>query len=128
MDELWNTPAFLQFTLLEFILTRAQALLDTPEDVNPPQLSHHIGSLRNIGLADWVSLIEPHIVFDQTLRKDPAQTYAAMDFDSREIYRRRVASIARHSDHSESEVAQTALDLALAAGLLPVTDPRVRLR
>ena len=56
------------------------------------------------------SLIEPLIVFDATLRQDPAGAYAAMDFESRELYRKRVASIARHSDCTEPQVAQAALD------------------
>ena len=35
-----------------------------------------------------------------------------MDFESREIYRRRIASTARHSDLSNTDIARAALALA----------------
>ena len=72
----------------------------------------HIKSLQSISNADWVYLIEPLIVFDKFLRQDPAQIFDQMDFETREIYRKRIAFVARHSDCSESQVAQTALELA----------------
>ncbi len=45
----------------------------------------------------------------QVLLQDPAETYERMDFDKKRLYRKRVAFIARHSDCTESEVAQAAL-------------------
>ena len=73
-------------------------------------------------------LIEPLIVFDATLRQDPAETYASMDFETREMYRKRVAFVARHSDYTESQVAQAALDLAREGAEHPSDDPRMQRR
>ena len=57
-------------------------------------------------------MIESLVVFNAVLRQDPVGAYPQMDFDSRERYRERVSEIARNSDQSELEVAQTALRLA----------------
>ena len=48
-----------------------------------------------------------------------------MDFESRELYRKRVAFIALHSDYSENEVAQSVLNLAREGAQYPCDDPRV---
>jgi len=56
-----------------------------------------------------------------TLREDPARTYEAMDFESRESYRKRVAFIAHRSDCSETEVAK-------ALSILRVKAQRIRLK
>jgi hypothetical protein len=72
-------------------------------------------SLRDVGYADWFTLIEPLVVYDPILQQDPVNAYRFMDFDSREGYRKRVAEIARYSDCSELEVAQAALALAMEA-------------
>ena len=112
LDELWNLSAFLKFTLLESLLNEARTLLRSPCPDSDSTISIRLKSLRSISHTDWQYLIEPLIVFDAALRRDPAETYEAMDFDSRELYRKRVALIARHSDCTESQVAQAALDLA----------------
>jgi len=51
-------------------------------------------SLRDIGYADWFTMIEPLVVYDPVLQQDPVNAYKFMDFDSREAYRKRVAEIA----------------------------------
>ncbi len=66
------------------------------------------------------------IAFDETLRQDPAGVYAVMDFESRELYRRRIAEVARRSDATESQVAQVALDLAQKAVNSPAVNPRLQ--
>lgn len=133
LDELWNLSAFLKFILLESLLDKARALLRSPRSDLDSPIPIFLKSLRSINHADWQYLIEPLIVFDAALRCDPAQTYDAMDFDSRELYRKRVALIARYSDCAESQVAQAALDLALEASEKqshedPSNDPRMQQR
>jgi len=125
--ELWNIPAFLKFALLESLLDEARSLLRSSDLVPVSPVSVRLKSLRAIGHADWASLIEPLILFDATLRRDPDQTYAQMDFESRDIYRGRVAHIARHSDCTELQVAQAALGLALMGGH-PADNPRLQQR
>ncbi len=81
------------------IVTRRGAYLIAFSEVAPvPLISARIKSLRTVANTDWVFLIEPLIVFDATLRQDPAGVYASMEFESRELYRKRVAFVARHSN------------------------------
>ena len=127
LEELWNAPAFLKFILLESLLDDARILMSLPGSAPDPSVAVHLKSLRAITHTDWAFLMEPLILFDATLREDPAQAYASMDFDSREFYRKRVAFIARHSDCTESQVAQAVLDLA-REGLEHTDDPRIQRR
>lgn len=127
LNELWNIAAFFKFVLLEMTLDEADAVLSTRAQA-PNRVSMRINSLRRIGDTDWVPVIEPLILFDAILRQDPARCYEAMDFESREYYRQRVAFIARHSDGTESGVAQAAVDIARAAMEKPDDDCRVQRR
>jgi hypothetical protein len=124
VGELWSITSFLKFALLESLLAEARTLLGSTVAIEP-LISVRLRSLRIINHADWVSIIEPLIPFDATLRQDPADTYGRMDFETREYYRKRVAFIAGHSDYSESRVALTALELAREAVHLPSDDPRI---
>lgn len=126
--ELWNLPAFLQFVLLELLLSETGALLHSHDSAAATQTQVHLKSLRAIGHTDWAALIEPLIFFDATLRQDPAGAYASMDFESRESYRRRVAFIAHHSDCTEPQVAHTALELAQQSARHAVDESRTQLR
>jgi len=128
VEELWSVPSFLKFSLLESLLVEARTILDSSVDVHPPLISICIKSLRIINNVDWVSIIEPLIVLDGTLRKDPAGAYGNMDFESREQYRKRVTFIARHSDYTESKVALTVLELARESVHRASDDPRIRRR
>lgn len=124
LQELWSLSGFLRFVQLEQLLAAAQRLLHSHSAEDEAAISRQLKSLRAIGSADWLPLVEPLIVFDATLRQDPANTYAAMDFESRELYRKRVALVALHSDATESAVADAALDLAREAHDQPVENAR----
>jgi cyclic beta-1,2-glucan synthetase len=131
LRELWILPSFLKFALLDLILVQADAMLhqpQTPDAGTPKLLTARIKSLRELGHADWLSLMEPMVVFDAILLKDPANAYPKMDFDSRESYRKRVAEIAFYSEQSESQVAQAAVDFAVKAQQRKIEDPRLYLR
>src|SRR5204863_2783779 len=62
------------------------------------------------------------------LRQDPAGAYAGMDFESRDLYRKKLANIAEHSDSTELEVAEAVLSLSREASRRPSINPRVTLR
>jgi hypothetical protein len=142
LDELWVLPVMLRFVLLEQIMEQAEeryAALSL--DGGTPQFSGEAGdaefakllttrilSLREIAYVDWYFVMEPLVVFDAVLREDPALAYSRMDFDSREVYRKQVARIARFCDCTEMDVARHALALATAAKQQPVGDGRVYLR
>jgi cyclic beta-1,2-glucan synthetase len=130
--ELWALPTALKFLLLEEIITQADGVLKDPDSHTPAGaelLKRRMKSLREVGYADWPTMMEPLVVYDPILRQDPADAYAPMDFESREAYRKRVSEIARFSDGSESQVAEAALALAREAFARNQTDvPRLHWR
>jgi hypothetical protein len=132
LNELWALAPTLKFMLLEEVITQANEILQDEAahtEAGAELLKTRMRSLRDVGYADWFSMIEPLVVYDPILQQDPANAYKFMDFESREAYRKRVAEIARFSDCTESEVAQAALTLALEAKEKHrVEDPRLRTR
>jgi cyclic beta-1,2-glucan synthetase len=132
LDELWALASVMKFLLLEEIIMQADGVIKDEAahtEAGADLLKTRMRSLRDIGYADWFTLIEPLVIYDPVLQQDPADAYRAMDFDSRETYRKRVASIARYSDCSELEVAQAALNLALESKEKQrIEDPRLRAR
>ena len=85
MDELWALKPMLQLVLFERILAGGSSGQATRA------LSLILGSLRQIGEADWNTVFDDISAVEQTLRKDPAGAYALMDFESRDMYRNVVA-------------------------------------
>jgi cyclic beta-1,2-glucan synthetase len=131
LEEIWALPTLGKFIVLEFILANAKALLDAPAPADPEArrlLALRFKTLREIGHTDWLSLLEPLIVFDPVLQRDPAQAYKRMDFESREAYRKQVARIARYSEFTELQVAEAALALADETRKLTMENPRVYMR
>lgn len=128
LDELWSLSSFLQFALLESILRDAAALMRSQTAEHVPDFSARLESLLEINRTDWTLLIEPLIAFDEWLRQDPAGAFELMDFESRQQYRRKVASISRYSDCDEDEVAQAALDLARRGSDGTFSDARMQRR
>ena len=133
LAELWSLQSALKFTLVEQIVAEAQSSLNASNDTgtdgaSTELLAANIKAIRDMGFTDWSLLVESLVPFDSILRQDPAQSFASMDFETREFYRGRVAEYARHSEYSESQVAAAALNLALEAHKLPDTGQRVHLR
>ncbi len=128
VEELWNSAVILQFVLLETVLTAAHALLSTGESDEAQVFATALKSIPSIYRIDWNSWVEPLIAFDGELRQDPEGIYEKMDFESRQLYRKRVAFIAQQSDCTESEVAQAALDLARDGSEHSMGNPRIQRR
>jgi len=126
--ELWSIPSFLRFSLLEAMLGEAQVSLPDPAAPGPSPLPALFRSLRSVANTDWPAVIEPLIAIDGWLNQDPADAFSFMDFQSREVYRTRVAYIARHSDCTEMQVAENALNLAREGSQLTFNDPRMHHR
>ena len=80
-------------------------------------ISNSIGSLRFLGAMDWREFVETMSHVEHTLRRDPGDTYSRMDFATRDRYRHVVERVAKHSECSEWEVAEKALEMADAAAL-----------
>jgi len=127
LRELWALVPGLKLALLEQIATRGRRALQ-----DPASELHGVGacirSLRDVTQTPWKEVLEPLILFDHILREDPAGAYATMDFESRNLYRDKLARIARRSDFSEIEVAREALALARQAGARVYRDPRIAAR
>ena len=122
----------LKLVLLEEIAAQGLRLVNEPasapisKSVKP--VTKCIQTLRDVTQASWKDILELLIPFDKTLRKDPAGAYAAMDVESRNVYREQVSRISQRSDRSELEVAAQALTLAREANTRDPADPRAKLR
>ena len=125
--EIWNLPVFVGFILTEQILKEAEELLAGAAP-SGARLASLLSSLRTVTNTEWAGILESLIVFDAFLQRDPTGTYARMEFESRQHYRNRVAFIARHSDCTESQVAEQALELAREASWRTYKDPRILAR
>ncbi len=94
------------------VLESAAATAQQEQAANQVSIANAITSIRLLDALDWREFFESVSVVEAALRKDPARTYAAMDFESRDRYRHAVEEVARRSDYSEIGVAETILELA----------------
>jgi cyclic beta-1,2-glucan synthetase len=127
LREVWAVVPAMKLVLLERIVARCRRLLQYPTSQGNG-LGICVRSLRDITQTSWRGVLEPLISFDAILRRDPAGSYARMDFESRNLYREKLSKIARRSDLSETEVAREALLLAQQALVRTYRDPRSRMR
>jgi cyclic beta-1,2-glucan synthetase len=118
----------LKLVLLEQIAARGSSLVNDPAKKPGKRVTTCIRSLENVTQASWTDVLERLVPFDGILRNDPAAAHAAMDIESRNVYRERVSRIAQRSDRTEMEVAEAALALARQAHERKYRDPRIGLR
>ncbi|HUW40168.1 MAG TPA: glucoamylase family protein [Rectinemataceae bacterium] len=76
-------------------------------------------SLRQLALLDWREIFESLSRVERMLRGEACGTYPAMDFDTRDRYRRSVEGLSRASGRAEEAVAEVALALAREATKSP---------
>ncbi len=74
---------------------------------------HIIGSMRWMSSIDWLGFFESVSLVDEVLRTAPA--FPAMDFATRDEYRKQIELLSRRSERSEIEVAREAVGLAQSA-------------
>jgi cyclic beta-1,2-glucan synthetase len=100
--------------LAESSLTIEQmVLIETQQQAaDQVSISNSIGSLRILGATDWRQFVEAMSVVEKTLQQDPSGVYDKMDFATRDSYRRVIDYLAKHSDVSEAEIANSAIQLA----------------
>src|SRR5450432_3850509 len=127
LRELWSLMPALRLALLEEIAASGGRLVNNPSD-NSIGVSTAIRSLRDVGHTTWKDVLEPLMAIDLVLRQDPSDAYGRMDFDSRDLYRNRIADIAEYSDYSEVDTARKAVALAADASRRSYEDPRIALR
>jgi cyclic beta-1,2-glucan synthetase len=73
-----------------------------------------ITSMRLISTVNWAEWFESVSLVDAALHA--ASNFAAMDFTTRDLYRRAIEEMARNSGHDEIEIAQKAIAAAKQAG------------
>jgi len=130
MGELWALPTMLRLGILECLtgaIARVMGLKGQGDDESPafvplpPDLADDaivancILSLRMLATQDWKVFFENVSQVEQILRRDPADVYVHMDFDTRDRYRGVVEELAQATGRSEEEVAQEAIRLAEGA-------------
>ena len=129
LHELRALPSALKLVLLEKIASRERGPAEHGAvDSNAFGIGVCVRSLRDMTQTFWRDVVEPLFVMDQVLRQDPAGAYEQMDFESRDLYRSRIAHIAKHCDISEIGVAEVVLALAKEARRRTYRDSRVALR
>ncbi len=127
LRELFVFPPALKQAILEKLVPAANALIQgKATDEQIARIPCLMRSLQALSITGWRDLLEPLIVIDQILRRDPV--YGRMDYASREEYRRAVAEIAQRSELSEADVAAAAADLAAKAKAEPITQDRTHAR
>ena len=118
----------LKLVLLEEIAKRGSRLVKNPTGESSEGVVRYIRVLQHVTQTSWKDELESLIPFEAILREDPAGAYAAMNLESRNIYRESVARLAQRSDRTEMEVARKALALARQAEHGRYSDPRIALR
>ena len=126
IGELWALPTMLRLGLIN-CLSQALAnelqipwpdesagdLIRLPDDLADADIiANTIQSLHALDHEDWAVFFERTSLVEQVLRADPAQCYAAMDFETRDHYRDAVQELAAHSGSDELDVAEQAVELA----------------
>ncbi len=130
MGELWALPTMLRMRMLEVLAATVIQLAGIQAEsqkiaAHPPHLTSDIPaetivancitSLRMLNTQDWKIFFEDVSLIEQILRRDPAQVYAEMDFETRNAYRNAIEEAALESDHDEDTVAHRAIALAQQA-------------
>ena len=126
--ELWAFPAMLRLACLETLVLAFSELVPdlappfapTPglgphESVDPTEsVSRAISALMAVSNTSWKAFFDQVSRVEAILRNDPAGVYQAMDFDTRDRYRKAVEDIAAGAGALEWNVAESAIRLTRA--------------
>lgn len=119
----------LKLVILEQIAANGIPLLRGNIETDPAKRAvPYIRAFQQVTQSAWEKELESLIPFDSILRQDPAGAFAAMDLETRNTYRGKIARIAKRSDRTEMDVARKALSLAQQAHTRRYADPRIGLR
>ncbi|KOA20799.1 N,N'-diacetylchitobiose phosphorylase [Clostridium homopropionicum DSM 5847] len=75
-------------------------------------LGNSISSIREVEALNWRESFERLSYVENVLRKDPANIYSEMDFESRDYYRHRLEKLAKAMNKPESFIAKKAVQCA----------------
>lgn len=82
---------------------------------NLVSIGNAVNGLRLISGINWNVFFEKVSLLERILKNDPSDTYAHMDFRSRDTYRHAVEELSKFSFYNEQEVARRAIKLASIA-------------
>ncbi|MBC7235722.1 MAG: hypothetical protein H5T69_07750, partial [Chloroflexi bacterium] len=128
MGEIWALPTMLRVALLELLAASVdpggerasgvEAIPGTvPSDLLAEQMiSRYVPSLHQLATLDWDAFFDAVSLVEEVLCEDPDGSYARMEFDSRDRYRKVIEELALRSEAEELQVAQAAIELAKAHG------------
>ena len=116
--------AWLERRLLNgrIVLEQASADEQQTQAANQVSIANSITSIRFFDALDWRTFFENASLVEATLRRDPSQTYGAMDFESRDRYRHAVETLASRSKMTEFQIADEVVALSRAALLRDASD------
>src|SRR5260370_3194956 len=127
MGELWALPTMLRIGILENLshaishLAKLETQIGEGFFIAPivdrkqhddTIVANAMRSLRLLATQDWNDFFESVSQVEAILRRDPADVYSAMDFETRNLYRTVVEEVAAVASRTEEQVAQQAVDLA----------------
>jgi cyclic beta-1,2-glucan synthetase len=78
-------------------------------------IGNSITSLRLVSTIDWNRTVERVSLIEQVLRRDPAEVYGRMDFQSRDRYRQAVEELSEPTGEAQVRVALRAVESARQA-------------
>ncbi len=115
LSELWAVRPMLKIALLKRLgSSLTSSPLESPETEASVRLI--VTGLRSLDEIEWPEFVEALYIPDRVLRQQPQSAYAGMDFNTRDRYRRAIEEFARHSRHTELEIAEIAVGLAVQSG------------
>jgi len=130
MGELWALPIMLRLGVLkglsqaitnviERLGGEGQGVVDAAsvsEEIEDEDIvANCILSLRMLATEDWKAFFESVSRVEQELRRDPADVYDSMEFETRDQYRGVIEDLALATGRDEEEVTREALQLAQEA-------------
>jgi len=101
-DMVWNVLNELQVTNSDFT-----------ERATEESISKCISSLRNVEVINWKKFFDEMSEVEEILNKDPSNTYAFMEFKSKDYYRHQIEKLSRKLNIDEITLTRTAYELAL---------------
>jgi cyclic beta-1,2-glucan synthetase len=114
VGELWSLSPMLQLSLLLQISECVRESNDENGTASVVQLGKLFTALDRVRRASWKKVFLQVSWTETILRGDPVDYYRRMDFQSCDHYREAVQQLSLFSDKSEEEVAQRAVNMALA--------------
>lgn len=116
LAELWAINSMVKLSLFEKLCHNLTPAADGSAR-NDLAIKNSITSLRALENASWKEFVESVSVIERILQQDPSGIYSQQDFNTRDLYRQAVETIARRSRRNEEKIAELAIEEARRAGL-----------